>query len=302
MDSLKRLLQLPGVVSSPPAAPAEIQVFSSASTVPSLDEIAGIYSVCNGALLSGQVLRILSLADCLLYLDGMRNIGIPQRWGYLPIVDNNDSNHWCVCRAEPLRGYVVQVYHDDSAQIKFRCLDNFFTAMRRQLEADDPFLDDVSCDFDDPARTVRDVETARTLIQAESGINDVERCDALRFAITLFSNREIDEIILLLDDRDEYVREAVVKRLRRIDTPEANRAIQQFHEAVRSFVAGCAELLGRNGIRASIHDQTKLRLDDGPVWLNLNMLFGERREASFNTFLIERATELLAMKQNRKTR
>ncbi|HEX7377688.1 MAG TPA: hypothetical protein VF278_11280 [Pirellulales bacterium] len=163
-------------------------------------------------------------------------------------------------------------------------------------------MDDVSSDFDDPARTVRDVETARMLIQAASGINEVERCDALRFAITLFSDREIDEIILLLDDRDEYVREAVVKRLRQIDTPEANRAIQQFHEAVRSFAAGCAELLGRNGIRASMHDQTKLRLDDGPVWLNVNMLFGERRGASFNTFLIERAKEMLVIKQHGKKR
>ncbi|HET6883966.1 MAG TPA: SMI1/KNR4 family protein [Pirellulales bacterium] len=300
VDALDKLLQLPDVQAAPPATRSEIDAFSKAAKLAIPKEVVDLYQTCNGASLRNGVLDIRSTSASLAYLEGMRAFGIPQRWGYLPIVENNDSNPWCICCNEPLCGYIVQVNHDDNAAIKFRSLDRFVAAISRQVECDEPFLYKMPADFDTPVRTTQDIDTARRLLQTAEKLVDLERFDALHFAVTLFSDDETNEIVALLDDRDEYVREVAIRRLRRINTPEARRAVREGLGSMRSFVAHCATVLTEAGIRASIHGDVRLRLDDGPIWLNVEMFFGRRHEPEFIEFFIDRAKKLLETAHTRK--
>jgi cell wall assembly regulator SMI1 len=85
------------------------------------------YRICDGGRANDDQsdLHLFSLKQALDYrqtpgfLDSM--------FGNFPFAENNDSNPICICCKPPLAGFVVQVFHDDVPQLKFRSLDGFFS-------------------------------------------------------------------------------------------------------------------------------------------------------------------------------
>jgi hypothetical protein len=81
------------------------------------------------------------------------------QFGYLPLIENNDSNPVCVCCKPPLAGYVVCVSHNDSPRLLARSLDGFWSLAVKHVEQADFFdVDDLPSEFDAPqlaAATIR---------------------------------------------------------------------------------------------------------------------------------------------------
>lgn len=293
MDVLSTLLNQPDIIAGPPAALADLQAFERESALSVPDVLKEIYSACDGIIIEAGVLEVLSLRGSLTYLQGLRNAGIPPRWGYMPFVDNFDSNPWCVCCAEPLAGYVVRVAHDDSATIMFRSPISFLAAIQDLRRAGSSWLDEIPHEYRDSGRMPRDIETADRLMEAASTLDDVERTDAYRFATSLYSEDEWQRIAALLDDHDENVREAAVCRLKSMTATAAGQAVEAYLSSVSEFAEQCAVRLREAGIDATVHGNSRLRLDPGPIWLNTDMLYSRRNEPNFADDLIQRSRQRL---------
>jgi hypothetical protein len=113
----------------------------------------------------------------------------------------------------------------------------------------------------------------------------------------LLSDEEVDQISGLLNVEDEYVREHVIHRLKAIPNARARNALSRFEGDFDAFVERCAQTLQRAGIPASVHapyGKKTIRIDVGPVWLNMEMFYSERKRPDLESFLLERARYFLA--------
>lgn len=230
----------------------------------------------DGFLFKKQAVKILSLEESLAYFRNMREFGITQTWGYFPMVDNEDSNPWCLCCKPPLAGYIVQVMHDDSAKIKFRNIKSFFSAIESSDRDDAMVLDDLQGDFQSSNRTAEDIEVARALLNNISNYHDVDRNDAGLFGMWLLGEEQVDEIASLLEDSDFFVVRDAIERLQVMKNPKALQALNTFRKNVNSFAEKSLELLKGAGVGATIERGSLIRLQSTDVVLEMRAFYAER--------------------------
>src|SRR5450432_1914525 len=113
-----------GIPLAPGVSAAALNAFEADFGFPLTDDLRGLYRCCNGLVLSEHRLRLLPLDEIgAEWMPGFQRLEIPSFWRYFPLIDSFDSNPLCVCCASIMRGYVVQVFHDDDAQVKYGSLD-----------------------------------------------------------------------------------------------------------------------------------------------------------------------------------
>jgi hypothetical protein len=249
-------------------------------------------------------MKILPLAEVIPYVEGMRQYGIPQVWGYFPFTDCHDSNSYCVCCNGPLRNRIVHVFHDDVAKLKFWELGGFLNAVAAAVAnrgKDSPEVDRLPGEYtsDREGRTEDEVRTGLGLLRQADGLADVEQYDARRFAIDLLSKEQVDEMVKLLDS-DEYTAPEAAARLKTMKSPRAAAALRRYAAETTAFVADCVAALRAAGLHVTDVQRNCPRLEPGPVWLNLPIWFHQRREPGIHDAVVRRAKELLAMEQQRK--
>jgi len=203
MDDLRAFFHAVRAAPNPGATAAELDAFEARTGLSLPPQLRAFYGSTNGLTIDGGGLRygsvrpaawmkILTLAEVMPYVEGMRQYGIPQVWGYFPFTDCNDSNPYCVCCKGPLRNRVVHVFHDDVAELKFWDLDRFLDAVATAVASrgtGHPRLDRLPGEYtsDREDRTEDEVRTGLELLRLAGGFTDVEQHDALRFAIDLLS-------------------------------------------------------------------------------------------------------------------
>jgi hypothetical protein len=323
MTTIAQFVQHAGIQCTQSATPEELSQFETASRLSLPAPVREFYAATNGCYIeqpAGVGMTILSLAEALKFVQGMENFGIPAQWGYFPFTDTNDSNPYCVCCNSPVQGWIAHVYHDDVAELQFRSIESFLTAITDvvRLARSDPEefrLDELPHDFgpgkiggDTPDiearqtfREANDAETGMKLLdlarQTEKGA--IERADALRWAITLLSENEVDEVIRLLDEEDEYCRNDARAKLEGMQSAKAREALGRDRAEMKDFLARCAEALRQAGLQVAV-EKDAVRLDPGPVWLNMPMFFTNRRSPTFMADFVKRAKELLELNRQRK--
>jgi hypothetical protein len=311
MDDLRAFLRAVGAAPNPGATAAELGAFETRTGLSLPPQLRAFYGSTNGLTIDGNGsrfvsnmrpapwMKILPLAEVIPYVEGMRQFGIPQVWGYFPFTDCNDSNPYCVCCNEPLRNRVVHVFHDDVVRLKFWDLGRFLDAVAAAVVSkgeDQPELDMLPGEYtsDREDRTEDEVRTGLELLRLTDGLADVELHDALRFAIDLLSEGEVDEVVRLLETGDEYTAEEAAARLRAMKSPRAADALRRYRLETARFVADCAAALRAAGLDVRDVQEKTLRLEPGPVWLNLPVWFNRRREPGICDAVVRRAKELLA--------
>lgn len=252
----------------------------------------------NGLLLTKQEVTILSLEKSLDYFVMLRDAGITQTWGYFPILDNEDSNPWCMCCKNPLTGYIVQVMHDDAAQIKFRNIESFVSAIDLSDRNDASLLDDLDGDFRSiGSRTGEDLEAARALIKSVPTYKHVDRSDACRFAMWLFGEDQVNEIAPFLDDEDPFVARDALERLNTFESTEARTAILAAQKNLADFVQKSLGLLKQVGIEAQLEQNSIVRVHPG-VLLDMKIFYAQRNAPGAEEKFIERVRFFIAKKEN----
>jgi hypothetical protein len=316
MDDLRAFFHAVGAAPNPGATAEELDAFEARTGLSLPPQVRDFYGSTNGLTIeSGGWMKILTLAEVMPYVageampfvGGVRHDGIPEVWGYFPFTDCNDSNPYCVCCSGPLRNRVVHVFHDDVPRLKFwdlgRFLDAVATAVAGKGE-DRPELDRLPGEYtsDRKDRTEDEVRAGLELLRLAERLTDVELHDALRFAIDLLSEGEVDEVVRLLETGDEYTAEEAAARLAAMKSPRAVDALRQYRRETARFVADCVAALGAAGLDVTDVKRDTARVRTGPsspyaIWLNLPVWFHRRREPGICNAVVRRAKELLATNQ-----
>ncbi len=204
----------------------------------------------------------------------------------------------------PLAGYVVLVNHDDQPKLLARSIESFLrTAIDYVSEGDYLEIHELPTDFDGPDRTKGDLVASRALLQllqTEDALTEDEQVDAGRFACDLLPDKEVKGIKALLEIDNEYVQEHVTARLSRLQKPAACKAVPKSAETFDSFVIQCAEALKKAGIAATtveMYGKPTIRLDPGPVWLNMEFFYAKRKQADFQKMFLEKVKAVAPKKK-----
>lgn len=299
-ELLKKLRKVRGVSVNSGATAEAIEAFQKRTGVRLTDELLSFYRVSDGMGFDNEASKILSLDEAAQMKNQLEEFGIRRSWEYLPITEDNTSNPVCVGCREPLAGYLVQVFHDDSPKIKWRSLPSLLEKMPNHLEQGEWEFEGVPSDFVESERTEADVATARKLLAAvrRDGVPDVERTDGCIFAAWLFGEDQISEIAALLDTEDEYVRREICERLRALETQRADEILRDYDQRVQAFVKHCGELLQKAGLRQQIHNNTQLEVVDGPFHLNMDSFYSDKTRSDFATFFVGRVRQMLEQKKS----
>ncbi|MCI0741539.1 MAG: SMI1/KNR4 family protein [Gemmataceae bacterium] len=299
MSAFQAFLKEFQIEAGEPASETELRKAESKLGFALPESVRSCYLLCDGGQAKDgsdgprSALELLSLKATLDY----PRVGgfFDSCWSYFPFVENNDSNPVSVCCKSPLVGYVVLVLYDDLPRLMFRSLDGFFQSAIEYVQSG-AFLDtyELPSEFTGPERTKNDMSIARELIDlaTKRESHEQERIDALRFACDLLSDEDVDEIGKLLNDEDEYVRDHASRRLQRIPGAKAKKALSDLEGDFDSFVERCAQRLQGEGINGSVQDaygKKTIRIDPGPIWLNMEAFFSERKRPDFDAHLIERS-------------
>jgi hypothetical protein len=238
------------------------------------DEFRQLYLTSDGFDLPIAGMRILPLTEIEPYADAFAG-----RLLYVPFTDSNDSNPYAVCCQEPLVRFVAHVPHDDESRLVCRNLPRFFESLDEAIRSGDG-ADRLAGDLDfaQPDRTTADSHTGRELIRYAEGLdpNYYARGEALRFAAQLFGPGHEPDLSAVLALSDEYVRTAVLRRCRGLNTPPALAIIAADADAFNRFVAGLAHSVAEAGISQDVSR------------LNLAMLYAGRNRQGFLDDLLVR--------------
>jgi hypothetical protein len=303
MDDLGAFFHAVHATPNAGATAEELDAFEAHTGLSLPPQVRAFYGATNGLTIEGDGrMEILPLAEVVPYIDGMRGYGIPEVWGYFPFTDCNDSNPYCVCCNGPLRNRVVHVFHDDVARLKFSDLGRFLDAVAAAVVSkgeDRAELDRLPGEYtsDRKDRTEDEVRAGLELLRLAEGLPDTELHDALRVAIDLLSEGEVDEVVRLLETGDEYTAEEAVARLGAMTSPRAADAVRQYRWETARFVADCVAALRAAGLDVTDVRQSTACLRPGPVWLNFPVWFHRRREPGICEVVVHRAKELLAVNQ-----
>jgi hypothetical protein len=326
------LLQAPGIETFPRARAWQRRLCEIRTGLSLPTEAHGLWSRSNGFTIERPNVRLWvhPLKKCLEYHRGLKDFGIPQRWGYFPFADANDSNPFCICCRPPLRGYIVRVCHGDSADVVYRNFDSFLQALATAVESPivagedgSPWFADLPGDFGahQQNRTIDDVRIGQALLKLSGALDketnalqwahrgvrrmlgrilrrgSVEQGNAIRWAITLLSEDHIPEMIDLLNTGDEYCREDVLARLRSMQSPAARLAVAQHQEEYKRFIEQCAAELRRAGLQITVERETDIRLEASRSWLNMEGFFNDRRSPQFLSDFVKRAIVIASRKK-----
>jgi len=297
----RRIRDFPSARTNAGATKAAIDAIEAATGLKLPDEIRTFHQAFDGVVFDDGALEFLSLAKADVLRRDMGEMGFDRSWRYWPLTENNDSNPFCIACSGSLRGFVVQVFHDESPKIKWRSFDSFLKATLDYIYDDEWGLEFMPSEFAQVERTAHDIETARALLREASTKphSDLERGQMTCFAAWLLGEEQWAEVANLLTTEDEYVRREITDRLKAMRHPEARRAISDNKRDFQSFVVKCGEVLTKAGFRINVDQHSQLQVMDGPIWLNMEMFYSDRARPDLDQFLVERTTHLVKLKHQR---
>jgi hypothetical protein len=274
-------------------------------------DLISLYSACDGGECRNLNLRIVPLqeaSDLAVTLQG-----IYPTMGYFPFVKNINGEYSFLITTGPLTGYVVMVHHDGPHEFKARSLRGFLETLAKNRNSQNWRLED--CDYSGgrppehvpfelaaQARTSGDIEAAKALLQlAEQRVHAEDGADEyahlFELALQLLPDEQSLEMVPLLQHRDHEVRHLAERRLAPIETTEVIAARKAAADEFQAFMVQGVEVLRENGLDAHIVNATDIRIDPGPVWLNVPVFFNRRHESDVWEYLVDRATFFVSLEK-----
>lgn len=257
-----------------------------------------------------------------LYSDGLTSDGIdiaslpeiekyagifPGGFDCVPFTDSNDSNPYAICCREPLRGFVVHIYHDDEPDLICRDWRRFLelVATVRENDSDEEDVDRINGDFafDLADRATEDAVTARSLVRVAETMDpdDWWRTPALRFAAQLFGPGDEDALANVMAVGNEYTREVVRRRWQGLGTTAARDHLRKDDAAFRSFLRELRQAMEAAGLQTEKGGRgEEFRLQPGNIGLNFVMMFAQCRRPGAMAEIVQRFVDRQQERQRKK--
>ena len=111
------------------------------------DELIAFYQATDGLNLSQLDTDVLTLEAASAYARDLDYHPLSQAVGLWPITDSNDSNPYCVCLNQSLRGAVLRLSHDGSTRISHHSLSAFLSSIEELVANGAESIDDCNHEF-----------------------------------------------------------------------------------------------------------------------------------------------------------
>jgi hypothetical protein len=209
--------------------------------------------------------------------------------GFVPVLDDHQSNYLAVIVHAPLAYRVAHLPHDDGSRMLYRGLNDFAKALLHALDAGesaDLFFHETQGDYAHNApRPQSDQDAARALM-ATDGTHE-----EWNYAAQLLDASNLAEWAKLLET-DHFVRRDVVARLRQMQSPAVQELLKRDQVAFDAFAHEAAEAARKVGLK--VGEQRKDVLQVGENWMNLEAFFHRRHIPNATPRMIAWFEDLIA--------
>jgi hypothetical protein len=303
VKATERLLVKAGFKLIPPKRKHSIAELTAdvLSSVP--NDLLALYTLCDGGQCKALNLRVIPLAEA---ADAARTFAdLYPSMGYIPVVADINGESCFLATKGPLKGYIVLVHHEERDEIKSRSLRGFLEVLAKNRRSNGWLLEDFLYDDGRPRgqtpfelsgkeRTAGDLKAARAMLKlAEKQVDSKEGADEyahlFELALMLLSDKQSKEILALLKHRDHEVRRLAEQRAACLKSSKAAATRKNAAADLAAFVKQAVNVLKKNGLDAHVVNGTDIRIDPGPVWLNVPVFFDRRHTADVWDYLVERA-------------
>jgi hypothetical protein len=236
---------------------------------PSLLEL---WSASDGVALESLDAHILGPTEVMRLIDeGAWPEGLVAQ-GFLPMLDDHQSNYLAAIVRGPLAFRVAHLTHDDGGRLLYHDVDSFIRALLEVLEQDesaDLFFHDTQGDYPaDSPRTRADQSAARALMATDGAR------DEWNYAAQLLDASNLTAWTTLLET-DHFVRRDVVARMEQMSDPAIRELVRRDRVAFEDFAAMAAAAAREAGLDVGRCERDALQV--GGKWMNLESFFHRRR-------------------------
>jgi hypothetical protein len=271
-DAVDRLLARNDIAVAAPAPRAyvdELVERFGGVLPPSLIELWG---ATDGVALESLDAHILGPTEVILLIDdGAWPEGLVGQ-GFLPVLDDHQSNYLAAIVRGPLAFRAAHLTHDDGDRLLYHDVDSFILALLEALDQDesaDLFFHDTQGDYPaDSPRTPADQSAARALMATDGAR------DEWHYAAQMLDASNLAEWATLLET-DHFVRRDVVARMEQMADPAIRELLRRDRVAFEEFATRTAEAAREAGLEVGRRERDALQV--GGKWMNLECFFHRRR-------------------------
>jgi hypothetical protein len=270
-DALDQLLARGDVATGEPAPRAYVDDLAGRFGAVLPASLIELWCATDGVALDSLNAHILGPAEVILMVD-------EQVWppglvdqGFLPVLDDHQSNYLAVLVREPLAFRVAHLPHDDGSRLLYRDVDSFLRALLKALEQDesaDLFFHDTNGDYPPDAPRTRADQSAARAMMATGGTRD-----EWNYAAQLLDASNLAEWATLLET-DHFVRRDVVARMEKMTDPAIRELLRRDRVAFEEFATRAAEAAREAGLEVGRRERDALQV--GGTWMNLDGFFHRR--------------------------
>lgn len=191
--------------------------------------------------------------------------------GFVPLLNDHQSNYLAVLVHEPLAFRVVHVPHDDGTRLIYRDVESCARAVLEALaagESADMFFHDTDGDY--PANAPRpqsDQDAARVLLATDG--EDEE----WNYATQLLDESNLEGWARLLET-DHFVRRDVVARMRKLPSAAIRDLLARDRRNFSEFARQVSEAARGSGLKVGEQRDGVLRVNGS--WMNLDAFYHRR--------------------------
>ncbi len=271
-NAVDQLLARDDVATSEPAPRAYIDDLAGRFGAVQPASLIELWGATDGVNLDSLDAHILGPTEVILTID-------EQAWppglvdqGFLPVLDDHQSNYLAVLVRGPLAFRVAYLPHDDGSRLLYRDVASLLQALIVALNGDELaclFFHDTQGDYPpDAPRSQADQRAARALM-ATDGTRD-----EWNYAAQLLDASNLAEWGTLLET-DHFVRRDVVARMEKMTDPAIRELLRQDRVAFEEFATRTAEAAREAGLEVGRRERDALQV--GGKWMNLEGFFHRRR-------------------------
>jgi hypothetical protein len=235
------------------------------------DELVRLWGEGENLVLTGVGVHLVGPAEVLQLARSGCVDGLLDR-GFVPVLDDDESNFLCVAVQEPLAPRVLYVPHDDASRLIYSNVVTMAEALLGLCDRKEPgayFLHETRGDypFDGP-RTAEDRALGHALVKASKSD------ELLRYAVQLLGSDDIDDWRTLLET-NHFVRRRALARLRSLTSSPVVALLQRDAEAFARFADEIAAACASDGLVIGERQDTALQVGDH--WVELEAFFYRRK-------------------------
>ncbi|HEX6371813.1 MAG TPA: SMI1/KNR4 family protein [Longimicrobium sp.] len=270
-DVIDELLARDDVGTNDPASLSDIDAVLRYFDAPLPELLVKFWRASDGVTLEQLDAHLLGPTEVRqLLADGTWNEELVER-GFVPVLDDHQSNYLVVIVRDPLAFRVAHVSHEGDSRLLYRDFESCASDLLRVVDLEDSadmYLHDAEGDYaPDAPRLEEDQYAARELLRTPG---EQEEWD---YAVQLMDASNLPEWAKLLET-DHFIRQVARARMQKMSSPAIRELLRNQEAAFEEFATLAADAARQARLEVRRREGDMLLV--GSAWMNLRTFFHRR--------------------------